>query len=128
MTGICPSPDPLGLTPCAQEDVGKSLASGPAHPRASTLAVGQTRKAGTSRSCRARLVLLGNQGPGSAPKVAPRSIEWCEIGRQLPLVDFGPDSLVPPAAPKLSHRSRLWKKNSSAAQGSQINKDPKVQA
>ena len=116
MTGICPSADPLGSTLCAQEDLGKSLASGPAHPRASALAVGQTRKAGTSRSCKARLVPLGSQVPGSEPIVVPRSIEWCEIGRHLPLVDFGPDSLVPRATPSLSHPSGLWKKNSSAAQ------------
>jgi hypothetical protein len=64
--------------------IGKSLESRPAHPRASALAVGQTRKAGTSRSCRARLVPLGSQVPGSAPKAASRSIEWCEIGRHLP--------------------------------------------
>jgi SAM-dependent methyltransferase len=30
-------------------------------------------------------VPLGSQVPGSAPKVAPRSIEWCEIGRHLPI-------------------------------------------
>src|SRR6516162_8145208 len=54
------------------------------------------RRAGTSRLCTDRLTLPCNRAPRFAPKPAPRSTEWSEIGlRHLPANSGHPSRVYP---------------------------------